>query len=74
MNDKPDLLEKVVRFVCGTVAGLFFWVIYSVQFEQVHDSLLRFLVMLVIFVALFGFLAMKFGDKFWEKLFKFPWT
>lgn len=74
MNDKPDLLEKVIRFICGAIAGLIFGFIYGVRFGQQYNSFLLFYLILGFFVVLLGLLAMKFGDKFWKNVLKFPWT
>ena len=74
MNDKPDILEKVIRFFCGAIAGLIFGFFYGIRFDQIYDSLLLFYLILGFIVVLLGFLAMKFGDKFWKNVLKFPWT
>jgi hypothetical protein len=74
MNDKPDILEKVIRFICGAILGIIFGVIYGIQFGQVYNSFPLFYLILGLLVVLFGFLAMKFGDNFWKNVFKFPWT
>jgi sulfite exporter TauE/SafE len=74
MNDKPDILEKVIRFICGAILGVIFGFIYGIQFGQVYKSTPLFYVILGIFIVLFGLLAMKFGDKFWKNVLKFPWT
>ena len=63
-----DPLEIVVRFVCGSLAGVLmgFWMGFRLKLSG-------FLPMLAITVGcclVFGFCAVRYGDDFWASLFR----
>lgn len=61
MQRKPDMLEYVIRFVCGAVLGG----LLGVVLVKPHD--LKSTLLGPIFFALScGLLAMLRGDSFWE--------
>ncbi len=63
---KPDLLEKKIRFGCGFLFGL---VIGFFEFARILYSTdsAGFLILMTVLLALVcGWLATKFGDRFWQ--------
>jgi hypothetical protein len=63
---KPDKLEKSVRFGCGFTFGLFIGFISSVQW--VADTWGGIAVIIFSTAIISGFLAVKYGDKFWYSI------
>ncbi len=65
-EQKPDLLEKKIRFGCGFLFGL---VIGFFEFARILYSTdsAGFLILLTVMLApVCGLLAIKFGDRFWH--------
>jgi hypothetical protein len=63
---RPDRLEKKIRFGCGFVFGVF-----SAALSSFAASLYNgwYLVALLVGIGIiFGFLAMRYGDKFWHSV------
>lgn len=67
MNTQPDRTEKKIRFGCGGLFGLFIALTYSMNRIFVEDSNL-FIVFTIACSLFFGYLAMKFGNRFWYTL------
>lgn len=70
MEDKPDRIEKGIRFGCGTIFGLMFGVYLALRYLRpaiIHDFGSG--IVLIGFIALVcGLLAVKLGDGFWDSL------
>ncbi len=63
---KPDPVEKKIRFGCGFLFGLIIGFFESARILSSSDSA-EFLFLLTVIVALVcGWLATKFGDRFWQ--------
>ena len=67
MNDQPDSTEKKLRFGCGALFGLFIAFTYSMHRIFVESDGL-FIIFVIACILLFGFLAMKYGNRFWYTL------
>jgi hypothetical protein len=69
--ENPDREEKIIRFGCGSLFGLVvaFWTLCN------HAGPIWTMWIAVIAGAmlLFGYLAMKWGDKFWQIAFNNWW-
>jgi hypothetical protein len=68
MSEKPDTTEKAVRFGCGAIFGflLFFYFGFS--------TLPANFVIGILAAIIFGILAVRRGDRFWERLANWiPW-
>jgi len=64
-------LEKGIRFGCGFFFGLFF-VFANLIFFSLHNG--YYIAGAFLFSGVvFGLLAMRFGDRFWEHLSKYWW-
>ena len=59
---KPDNLEKGIRFVCGFVLGFF---ISAIAFIQEIESLAVVTAISIGIGVVLGFIAMRKGDEFW---------
>lgn len=70
MSHPPiDALEKKIRLGCGVIAGLVVGLFVGfLSLNLVAGPLLAFAIALA---ALFGVLAMRYGDKFWEWLLRY---
>ena len=62
--EPPDRLEKGIRFGCGFVFGC---VVTLGAVASFIDELALVASCLAV-PALFGYLAMKYGDRFWERI------
>lgn len=65
MNKKPDTPEKIIRFVCGALFG---FVLISGFFYFGISTFSLSLVAGVAGAIIFGILAVRYGDRFWERL------
>ena len=67
MNDghKVSGSERAVRFGCGLVVGLVLGFFLSIQFDILSIPIA------IGAAILFGFLAVAFGERFWNALMKF---
>ena len=72
--EPPGNFEKGVRFGCGFIFGCFIAVVSGLAYF-LWDT--RYVAAACLVLALaFGYLAMKFGDRFWTKLgwiWSMPW-
>jgi hypothetical protein len=69
--EPPDALEKRIRFGCGFMLGLLLALAATLRVLTVNGYYAA-----AIFVAcgvVFGFLAMKYGDSFWQRLASLRW-
>jgi hypothetical protein len=70
MNDPDDFPvspdELKTRFGCGAVLGVFVAICVVVGFSLTSSA--SWIIVFLLAVFLCGFLALKFGDRFWEKL------
>ncbi len=65
-DHKPDPLEKKIRFGCGFLFGL---VIVFFEFARTiyrHNSVGFVITCAVILALVCGWLALKYGDRFWH--------
>jgi predicted PurR-regulated permease PerM len=69
---EPDNFEKGIRFGCGGLLG-FVVGMYSFLHGFFSGSYLLNILSILFFVFLFGFLALKQGDKFWYSLKNWLW-
>lgn len=58
----PDALEKGLRLGCGGLLGL---VVFGPLAYRLFDGGKNWWVLLVVGVAAFAFLALRYGDRFW---------
>jgi hypothetical protein len=70
MDKKPDREEKVIRFGCGSIFGLFIGLTISLDLSGSWAAPIA----IVIAITL-GAMAVKHGDRFWEKVAEWwnPW-
>ncbi len=63
-----DPLEIVVRFVCGAVAGALigFWMGFRLKLSGFWPTL----AITMGFCLVFAFCAVRYGDDFWDSLFR----
>jgi hypothetical protein len=68
----PDRAERVIRFICGAIVGAVLGALtaFAFLFHLEGDWPFVALALVLVTPALFGVLAMKFGDPFWEGLSK----
>ena len=64
----PDAAEKGIRFGCGFVLGAFVVAVTSVTWLLYAGW--GFLAMVVVVGVIFGLLAMRYGDPFFERVMK----
>lgn len=71
MNEKPDATEKNIRFGCGAIFG------FLLGFDFVYfvfSTLTASFVVGILAAIIFGILAVRYGDRFWERLTNWiPW-
>ncbi len=63
---QPDSSEKCIRFGCGMVFGMAAGMIFGAGILPAFG--LPFWTVTACFTILFGWLAMRQGDEFWEKV------
>lgn len=64
MDQKPDRFEKSIRFGCGSLLGL---LLATHMLLRSYFRIDMFNYIFAIFIVLlFGLLAMKYGDQFWD--------
>ena len=66
MNLKLDKTTIGVRFGCGSLVGLVSGFAYAMQ--TFETSTRNTIIASAVFVILFGALAVRYGDRFWEKI------
>lgn len=71
MNEKPDATGKIIRFGCGAIFG------FLLGFDFVYfgfSMLSASLIVGIVAAIIFGILALRYGDRFWERLTNWiPW-
>lgn len=69
IHEDPDIseAEKVTRFGCGAVFGVFFGFFLVIRFALSSFGLAA--VAIVGAVCVCGYLALKYGDEFWYSIF-----
>ncbi len=68
MDNKPDNIEKGIRFGCGGILGFIVGLYFVIRSYVVSDSVIACILTIVFFIVLFGGMAMKQGDRFWLSL------
>ncbi len=73
MRYEPNNVEKGMRFGCGCLLGLLLGPIFLIRHLN-HLNKYLLLSFIIICGLLFGFAAMKQGDRFWDRFIegKFP--
>ena len=73
---EPDTFEKGIRFGCGSLVGLamgsailFRWWFINEGYEWATFS-----IVLLAHMAICGWLATRFGDRYWERLKDWLWV
>jgi hypothetical protein len=69
---ETDGAEKVIRFACGACFGFgfafsFFWI-----FDDLQSLFITFTISLAV-AFVFGILALRYGDYFWERISDWLW-
>jgi ABC-type uncharacterized transport system permease subunit len=73
-NPEPDPLESKVRIGCGSLLGLFFGLFVAFRWFFNSSGVISTIAIVVVFVCLFAYLALRYGDYFWKEFLKiFPW-
>ncbi|HEX8396881.1 MAG TPA: hypothetical protein VF644_05615 [Pyrinomonadaceae bacterium] len=71
MNEKPDATGKIIRFACGAIFG------FLLGFDFVYfgfSTLSASSIVGILAAIIFGILAVRYGDRFWERLTNWiPW-
>ena len=70
VTDEIDSTEKVLRFGCGALFAISFSVYFAIDlmFNELGFIFILFMLMTSL---VFGFLAMKYGNRFWYSLKEF---
>ncbi len=70
INEDPELSkgEKLSRFGCGALLGIFVGIYLVFQFALSSSGLSIVTILGAIFVC--GILALKYGDEFWYSIFR----
>lgn len=72
MSKQPDKTEKVIQFVCGAIFG--FFLTFPFAFLMSDSTLFVNFTIACLVALIFGILAVRFGDLFWERLIGWiPW-
>ncbi len=66
MANKPDSTENVLRIGCGGIFGLLFGSYVGIRLFLAHDQIFFFILTILLFALIFGYLSFKNGDSFWE--------
>lgn len=69
--EKPDRIEKEVRFGCGFAFGLL--VGFFVAARHIYNSAGWLAVVTLVIAILCGLLAVRYGDRFWHSLKNWWW-
>lgn len=72
MNRQPDKPEKTIRFGCGAVAG-FILGFYLFDIWLLSSSFITLIAVAGLIGLIFGSLAVRYGDYFWERLKDWLW-
>jgi hypothetical protein len=68
----PDAMERKIRIGCGSVFGLFIALLVALRWF--YFSVGIFAVLAIVFACLFGWLALRYGDRFWREILQaLPW-
>ena len=70
VTHEVDSTEKVLRFGCGALFAISFSV-YSAIDLMFDESGFIFILFMLMTIIVFGFLAMKYGNRFWYSLKEF---
>ena len=65
-DQRPDRIEKGIRFGCGGIFGLFAGLYVSLRLWRL-DSIIPAIVVIIIAIFLCGYLSMRQGDSFWDR-------
>lgn len=66
-DPEVDTFEKVTRFVCGALLGVFVGFYVAFRFTLLSFGLTTAIIVGAVLTC--GFLALKFGDEFWHAVF-----
>lgn len=69
--EPPDTQEKVLRFGCGFVMGLVVFGVGSITWSIARGF--YGLAFVLIAATIFGLLALRYGDAFWDRLAQSSW-
>jgi hypothetical protein len=76
-DHKPDSLEKRMRFGCGFLFGLVlgFFGTLRVMYKMMYwyNSAGLVISIAVISALICGWLALKYGDRFWQEMCRLRW-
>lgn len=64
---EPDNIEKGIRFGCGGLLG-FVLGLYCFLHGIFGESRFGIILLFICLILFFGFLAMRYGDKFWNSI------
>lgn len=67
MHNEPDRQEKGTRFGCGALVGVPLGISLAMDWLR-NDSMPAGVLVVIASAVLIGFLAMRYGDYFWEKI------
>jgi high-affinity Fe2+/Pb2+ permease len=65
MSENPDATGKIIRFACGAIFG--FLLGFNFVYFGFSMPPARFIVG-ILAAIIFGILAVRYGDRFWERL------
>jgi hypothetical protein len=68
---KPDALEKGLRFGCGASLGLLLTLMVWLRWRDYSGTV--FFTLLAGYVVICGWLATRYGDRFWERAKNWLW-
>ncbi len=71
MPSEPDRVEKAIRFGCGALFGLFFGFVAALKFAE--KSYAMPIAIAGVVALVFGLLAMRIGDRFWQSIRNLFW-
>jgi len=72
-DHEPDPMEKKIRFGCGFLFGLVIGFFEFARTMYRYNSTGAVISCAVISVFLCGWLALKYGDRFWQGLPRLRW-
>jgi hypothetical protein len=66
MNEKQDTTTLGIRFGCGSLLGIVSGLSFAMH--TFEPSTRNTIIACVVFMVLFGALAVRYGDRFWERI------
>jgi hypothetical protein len=71
MIEEPDRTTKGIRFGCGALLGSICGLSFALY--SLEPTTRNIIAACLAFIGLFGTLAVKFGDRFWEQISRVLW-